>query len=125
MSPIRVSLPSRKPALDLVAYAALTVASFAGWFAFVRTGAPPLPESVSPDALAILRSGFAQVTIALAAVLLARRLGMDRLRAIAIPMALVFCASWLVETIGVASGVPFGSYSYSSAIGQFLPGGTP
>ncbi len=125
MSSIRESLPSRKPALDLIAYAALSLASFAGWFAFLRAGASPLPESVSPDTLAILRSGFAQLQIALAAVLLARRLGAHRLRAIAIPMLLVFGASWLVETIGVASGVPFGSYSYSSTIGRFLPGGTP
>ncbi len=109
MSSIRERLPSRKPTLDLVAYAVLVLASFAGWFAFVRDGAPALPESISPDALALLRSGFAQFQIALAALLLARRLGSDRLRAIAVPMFLVFCASWMVEAIGVASGVPFGS----------------
>lgn len=123
--PSKAESPHWKPAPDLAVYAALVLASFAGWFAFVRTGAPPLPESVSPDAMAILRSGYAQVLIALAAVLLALRLGTDRLRAIVIPMSLVFCASWIVESIGVANGVPFGSYSYSPAIGQFLPGGTP
>lgn len=125
MASTRVNHSPGRPALDLVAYATLALASFAGWFAFVREGAPQLPESISPDTLAFLRSGFAQFQIALAALLLAMRLGPNRLRSIATPMFLVFSASWLVETIGVASGIPFGSYSYSSAIGQFLPGGTP
>jgi 15-cis-phytoene synthase len=111
--------------IDLVVYGILLAGSFAGFLAFCLD-----PQSVrrfpfDPDALPLLQSGFAQVQIVLATLLLGHRLGAIQLRILSVPLFSVSLASLCVEALGVRTGIPFGAYEYSPLLGHFLPGGVP
>lgn len=77
-----------------------------------------------PASLEAIRSGFAQGQILISTLVLGVVVGW-RARDLVQALGLVFLASWAIEAIGVRTGIPFGSYAYTSGLGVFLPGSVP
>ncbi|MBK9576396.1 MAG: carotenoid biosynthesis protein [Fibrobacteres bacterium] len=77
-----------------------------------------------PIALDVFRTGFAQSQILLSALVLII-LVRESPRGSAMGLVAVFLASWVIEAVGVQTGIPFGAYAYAEGLGLHLPGEVP